>query len=181
MKNYKIEIPRISMPTEGHGWVYCLLLNEKIVYIGQTGSRHPLGRIGQHFADKEFNSFSIKEVELSKMNEEEMRLIKQYSPKYNIVGVFRDDEFPDRLCRFDTAVEILSQIWQEDMDEGQMKRLRSILKNYTEWFETGYLIQKQKIKECSFDILRKLYWADVKKGVYKIKYRENFHRPSQHL
>lgn len=82
MKKIKLEIPEIGRK-DGFGWIYFLYLGKEIVYIGQTIQKHPMNRIGQHFGEKQFDSFSIKQIRIELLNEVEMGFIIKHNPKYN--------------------------------------------------------------------------------------------------
>ena len=82
----KLNIPKLKRD-EGYGWIYFLFSSEEIVYIGQTVNDHPMARIGAHFNDKEFDSFSCTMVELEYLTKTEYRLIREYKPIYNKSGI----------------------------------------------------------------------------------------------
>ena len=65
--------------------IYCLLQDERIVYIGQSNSI--IRRVGFHLGQnrKVFNQFSY--IELSDRRDDlEYELIEKFRPKYNILG-----------------------------------------------------------------------------------------------
>ena len=64
-------------------FIYFLLKNNKVVYVGQSNN-NVLGRISSHLKDKEFDevyykSFSVENV----MDEYEKKFIMKYRPKFN--------------------------------------------------------------------------------------------------
>ena len=64
-------------------FVYFLLKNKKIVYVGQT--TNGLNRIKEHLlnCNKDFDDFKILKCDESELNELENNYIIKYNPKYN--------------------------------------------------------------------------------------------------
>lgn len=64
-------------------FIYFLLKNKKIVYVGQT--TNGIERINQHLLDykKDFDDYKILKCEESELDELENKYIIKYNPKYN--------------------------------------------------------------------------------------------------
>lgn len=62
-------------------FIYFLLHNNKIVYIGQSGDIH--GRVISHRRNKVFDSIRSIECHIKNLNFYEKRWIDKFKPKYN--------------------------------------------------------------------------------------------------
>lgn len=70
----------IDVPKYENCFVYFLLKNNEVVYVGQTtvGISRPMA----HY-DKEFDHIKLKYCEIEELNELENKYIVKYNPKYN--------------------------------------------------------------------------------------------------
>ncbi len=78
------------IPDRTIGYIYFLLYNNQVVYIGKTSSIGP--RIDAHQIDKLFNKCLFFKHPLDGLGLEERRLIAQYNPIYNSLGCTPDAE-----------------------------------------------------------------------------------------
>lgn len=79
----KFEILEKKQKFIERGFIYFLIFDEKIIYVGQA--RIPFYRIKQHYVEKKiiFNYFTIIEVNKKYINNIEKNYIIKYKPKYN--------------------------------------------------------------------------------------------------
>ena len=79
---YVVENALTTVPFQRGAYVYFLLSNNKIVYIGQSVT--PAARIGKHIADgKEFDTAYVMDVEEAYMPAIELACIMRYLPEYS--------------------------------------------------------------------------------------------------
>lgn len=64
-------------------FIYKLIHNNEVVYVGQTKRANPLSRIFENAKDKYFNSYEFEKVEKNDLNKKEADLIALLKPKYN--------------------------------------------------------------------------------------------------
>jgi len=62
-------------------YIYFLLKDNQVVYVGQT--KKGVKRIFEHCSDKVFDSYTMIECSVSKLNETEAYYITKFNPKYN--------------------------------------------------------------------------------------------------
>lgn len=104
LKPYEIkDLPKYEVPlvrNSKFGYIYFLYLKDELVYIGQTTQPNPLSRIGQHFADKIFDSFRFIEVERGQgILNMEGQYIKENKTKYNKEWSNKDVCHKDRYLK----------------------------------------------------------------------------------
>ena len=64
-------------------FIYRLIENETVVYVGQTKRVNPLSRILENAKDKHFDRYDFEEVSKEELNKKEADLIAELRPKYN--------------------------------------------------------------------------------------------------
>lgn len=117
-------MPIFEMPKNG-AYVYHLISNGEIVYVGK--SVNPLGRIGCHFNDKNFDSYELFEcesVELSEVLEAE-RIVELQPPlnkTFNkcAVGLLTKKEAVDFVKSKSRIAHHGSTIWR-NINSGKVK------------------------------------------------------------
>lgn len=72
----------ITIPIYQNTFVYYLMKNNEVVYVGQTkkGLTRPL----THFKDKDFDEIKIQYCDAHDLDLLEDKMIKKYNPKYNV-------------------------------------------------------------------------------------------------
>ena len=71
--------------------IYFLLAGTEIVYVGKT--INVTKRLGRHLDDgKQFDAYSVVECSKRDLERLEMAYISAFKPRYNVMGVIREDE-----------------------------------------------------------------------------------------
>lgn len=74
----------IEVPKHGSTFIYYLLKDGEVVYVGQT--RKGLSRPFMHDGEKDFDEVKIIECELHELNVLESIAIEKYQPKQNVAA-----------------------------------------------------------------------------------------------
>lgn len=72
-----------KMPADMIGFVYFLVRDDVVVYVGETDQWHPTCRIKSHFRDKDFDSVYYLKVVSADRKKIESEYIAKFNPEYN--------------------------------------------------------------------------------------------------
>lgn len=75
-------LDRKQAVTKKDCYVYFLIKNDEIIYIGQT--TRGTARVYSHYEDKDFDSYSLVPCEESELNDLAAKYIVKFNPRYNI-------------------------------------------------------------------------------------------------
>lgn len=160
-------------------YIYFLLKNEELVYIGKSNG-NLLGRINSHIKNKDFDDVYLRAVNDAKsLDKYEKKWIEKYRPKLNKEFIFNGITYDI----FDLKTEQKITATKEDLInilDANKSTLDGLLHERRNKIYSRYVLYKNRPKESNFRNVLDTHTGKIEKHNY-ITFSEKVSKPQSHV